>query len=46
MVLPDLQLALTEHVLIKRQSLGFAINPDALAILANQMNQSAGIKSR
>ena len=25
-------LALTEHVLIKRQSLGFAINPDALAI--------------
>ena len=28
----DLRLALTEHVLIKRQSLGFAINPDALAI--------------
>ena len=25
-------LALTEHVFIKRQSLGFAINPDALAI--------------
>ena len=25
-------LALTEHVLIKWQSLGFAINPDALAI--------------
>ena len=29
----DLGLALTEHVFIKRQSLGFAINPDALAIL-------------
>ena len=35
-------LALTEHVFIKRQSLGFAINPDALAIPCKQDKPEGG----